>query len=79
MEFQAVLEAVRALPKDEQVRLMEKIHDDWRDELSTSGLTAEQKKEIERRLASYDADPSIGIPWEDVETHIERRLEELGE
>jgi putative addiction module component (TIGR02574 family) len=42
-------------------------------------LTAAQIAEIERRLAAYDADPSIGIPWKQFEAHIDERLKELGE
>lgn len=79
MEFQAVLEAVRALPLNEQIRLAGQIDDDMQALAKTFPLTPEQMQEIERRLAAYDANPSIGIPWEDVETAMDKQLEELGE
>ena len=79
MEFQAVLDAVRSLPVDDQVRLVDHIKDDLQTLVKDTGLTPEQIKEIERRITAYDADPIIGIPWEEFETHIDKRLEELGE
>ena len=33
-------------------------------------LTAEQQAEIERRVAAYQADPSIGMPWEQVRDEL---------
>ena len=79
MEFQAVLDAVRALPVGDQVRLVDQIHDELEELADELRITPEQIKEIDRRLAAYDADPSIGIPWEEFEAHIEKKLEELGE
>jgi putative addiction module component (TIGR02574 family) len=79
MEFQAVLDAVRSLPVDDQVRLVDQIHEELEALANDLNMTPEQIKEIERRIAAYDADPSIGIPWEEVEAHIDKQLEELGE
>jgi putative addiction module component (TIGR02574 family) len=68
MEFQAVLDAVRALPVDDQVRLVDQI----RDELGTQGvdavadLTPEQVDELDRRLADIAANPDDVVPWEQV-------------
>ncbi len=33
-------------------------------------LTAEQEAEIQRRLARFDADPTIAEPWEDVRAEL---------
>ncbi len=79
MEFQAVLDAVRALPVDDQVRLVDQIQDDLQALARDLKMTPDQIREIERRIAAYDADPSIGIPWEVVEADVDKQLEELGE
>ena len=79
MEFQAVLQAVRALPVDDQVRLVDQLHDDWQAHESDHGLTPAQIAEIERRIAAYDADPNTGIPWEEFEAHMDKRMKELDE
>ena len=74
MEFQAVLDAVRSLPVGDQVRLVDHLKDDWQAHANGHDLTPAQIMEIERRLAAYDADPTIGIPWEEFEAHIDKRL-----
>ncbi len=76
MNFQTVLDAVRAWPIDDQERLVDLIKDDL---VGDPTLTAAQKKEIKRRLSRYDADPSIGISSEQFEDHMDKRLKELGE
>lgn len=66
MEFQAVLEAVRSWPVQDQKRLVHLIQD----ELETQGvdtlLTPEQMQELDRRLADAEANPDEVVPWEDV-------------
>jgi putative addiction module component (TIGR02574 family) len=79
MEFQAVLDAVRAWPVDERVRLVDQIQDELETHADNVILTDDQTKEVERRIAAYDADPSIGIPWEQFEDHMDKQLKELGE
>jgi len=79
MDYQTVLEAVRALPNEDRVRLLNEIHDEMDAEDRDFFLTDEQSAEIQRRIAAYDADPSIGIPWEEVEARLDKQLEELGE
>jgi putative addiction module component (TIGR02574 family) len=37
-------------------------------------LTDEQKREIDRRLAEYEANPSCAIPWEEVKERLLARL-----
>ena len=37
---------------------------------SNVALTAEQQAEIQRRLARFDADPTIAEPWEDVRAEL---------
>ena len=78
MSFDTILEAVRSLPTKEQERLVTLIQG----ELQTCpdpDFPPEAVEEIKRRAAEYDADPSIGIPWETVEANVDALLEELGE
>lgn len=79
MEFQAVLDAVRATPVDDQVRLVDLIQDELETHADDLLLTDDQIKEVERRMTAYDADRTIGIPWEQFEDHMEKQLKELGE
>ncbi len=76
MEFQTVLDAVRAWPIDDQERLVDLIRDDL---VGDPTLTAAQKKEIKRRLSKYDANPRGGLTSEQFEDHMEKQLKELGE
>jgi putative addiction module component (TIGR02574 family) len=79
MGFKGVLELVRSLPFEEQRRLVDLIHDELLSESEVPDLTPEQIGEVKRRIAEYDANPSIAIPWQEFEAHIEKQLEELGE
>ena len=79
MEFQAVLDVVRSLPVDDQVRLVDQIHDDLQELAKDFQMSPAQIKEIERRINAYEANPRIGIPWEEVAARVDKQLEELGE
>ena len=76
MEYEALLDAVRSLPAEDQRRLVDVIQT----ELAThADLTPEQITEVQRRIAGHDADPSSAIPWANVEADIEQQLKELRE
>jgi putative addiction module component (TIGR02574 family) len=64
MEYQAVLDAARALPVEERVRLVDQIHDDL--QATDPNLTPELMQELERRLADIKANPGDGVTWEEV-------------
>ena len=66
MEFQAVLDAVRSLPVEDQVRLVDQIQDDLLGEEPDPDLTPELMEELDRRMAEMEANPDAGIPWEQV-------------
>jgi putative addiction module component (TIGR02574 family) len=71
MEFQAVLEAVRALPVEERVRLVGQIHDDL--QATDPNLTPELIEELERRLADSKANPGDVVTWEEIITEARAR------
>ncbi|MDR3107494.1 MAG: addiction module protein [Bifidobacteriaceae bacterium] len=60
----ALQEAVAALSRDERVELREFIDMTLGTEVAV--LTDDQASVIRRRAAEMEADPSLGIPWEDV-------------
>jgi putative addiction module component (TIGR02574 family) len=37
-------------------------------------LTAEQKKELDRRLAEHERDPSTALTWDEVKARLQSRL-----
>lgn len=66
----ATLDISRLTPKER----LDLIGELW-DSLSAADvrLTPAQEAELERRLATFDADRSEAIPWEDIEAELDRR------
>jgi len=57
---------------NERLRLIGEI---W-DSLSPAAqiqLTEDQRRELDRRIAAADADPSAGTPWEEVKARLRSR------
>ena len=79
MDFQAVLEAVRALPIDDRARLVDLIQEEMETQDVDSELTPEQMQELDRRIADHKAHPERAIPWEEFEARINKHIEELSE
>ncbi len=64
---------VMRLPAEERLELIGEL---W-DSLDSGGLpplTAEQMKEIDRRMAEYERDPSRGIPLDEFLARLESRF-----
>ncbi|MCP3439656.1 addiction module protein [Bradyrhizobium sp. CCGUVB14] len=66
----ATLDISRLTPKER----LDLIGELW-DSLSTTEvlLTPAQEAELDRRLATFDADRREAIPWEDIEAELDRR------
>ncbi|MET4065532.1 putative addiction module component (TIGR02574 family) [Bradyrhizobium sp. S3.2.6] len=66
----ATLDISRLTPKER----LDLIGELW-DSLSAADvtLTAAQVTELDRRLATFDADRREAIPWEDIDTELDRR------
>jgi putative addiction module component (TIGR02574 family) len=66
----ATLDISRLTPKER----LDLIGELW-DSLSATDvqLTPAQEAELDRRLATFDADRREAIPWEDIEAEIDRR------
>ena len=68
----------RSLSVDERLKLVGDIWDSIAEEANLSPavlpLTEEQKAELDRRVAEYDADPSAGVLMEDALERIRARF-----
>jgi putative addiction module component (TIGR02574 family) len=67
------MEAIRKLSRAQRVALIAKIWDTLAEEDADIPISDAVLDEMERRVAEYDADPSIGIPHEE----MMRRLRKL--
>jgi putative addiction module component (TIGR02574 family) len=61
MSVDAILEQAKALSPEQLAELIERLQE-AADEAAP--LTDAQKAELDRRIASADANPGAGIPWE---------------
>jgi putative addiction module component (TIGR02574 family) len=66
-----ILDEIRKLAPEERAQLMEELYDTIEEDFP---LTEEQWKEIERRDAELEADPSIGVPWEEVRARLRAKF-----
>jgi putative addiction module component (TIGR02574 family) len=68
MDMLTALQAVRQWPALDQIEFVQQI---W-DNLAESGwkpeLTEDQKSELDRRLAAYEANPDDVRSWEEIES-----------
>ena len=82
MGFEAILDAVRDLSPPEKLRLLHAIQAELgldESDASPAGFTPEMEAIIKARLARFKADPSIALPWDDVDASVDTLLKELGE
>jgi putative addiction module component (TIGR02574 family) len=55
------------LSPDDRLALAQEL---WASVEAESGLTAAQKADLDRRIAAYEADPTAGSSWEEVEARL---------
>lgn len=65
---------LRNLPLEERIRLVEDLWDSIAADQNSLPLTPEQRVELDRRLAAYEADGDQGPTAEDVIENIKARL-----
>ena len=61
------------LDPDEQRQLVEEMWESMEEEDVSHEFSDEELVEIERRDAEFRADPSTGIPWENVRAELRKR------
>ena len=69
-----LLEEVRRLDVRDRVELVEAIWDTVPEDASLEALplSEEHRRELDRRLADFEARPDAGSPWEEVRARLER-------
>ena len=70
MDVNTVLREVETWSLEHQVQLAEELWDRIEGQGYEPELTAEQKAELDRRLAAYQADPQAGSSWEEVKARL---------
>lgn len=65
-------EELLELSAAERLELVEELWDSIADDDEALAPTEEQRRDLERRLAEADADPTGGSPWEEVRNRIRR-------
>jgi putative addiction module component (TIGR02574 family) len=63
--------SLEGLSVAERILLVEQIWDSIAAEPDALPLTQEQKDELDRRLAAYEADPTAGSTWEEVKARLQ--------
>ena len=66
MDLQSVLAQIESWPIKDRLRLMDGIWDGLLNQGHETGLTEDQKAEIDRRLADDDAAPGDVVSWDEV-------------
>ena len=64
-----ILEALPRLSAPERAEILDRL---WRLE-ETAGPTEREKTLLNEAQANYDADPSAGAPWREVDARLRRR------
>ena len=72
-----MMREIRGLSVDERIELADAIWDSVEEdrEEEDCDLTDSQKRELERRLEAYEANPDDVIPWETVRQKLQAKTE----
>lgn len=73
MTSNALRQELFKLSTAEKLELVEELWDSIPEEDEALALTAEQREDLDRRLAEADADPDGGVPWEEARERIRQR------
>jgi putative addiction module component (TIGR02574 family) len=74
MSASEILEAAKALPQEERIKLAQDFWEIIVEDGYDPDLAPEQAAELDRRLAEFEANPHEGIPWEQVEAELDKRF-----
>ena len=70
MDITATLNQIAALSIDERICLVQAIWDSIAAEQAYPDLTVDQRQELERRIAAYEAAPDQVMTWEEIKASI---------
>jgi putative addiction module component (TIGR02574 family) len=74
MRATEILEAAKALPQEERIKLAQDILGITTEDEYDPDLTPEQAAELDRRFADFETNPREGIPWEQVKADLNKRF-----
>jgi len=74
MSADVLIEEASKLSAADRLRIAEALWQSAWDEQPELPITPEQRQELDRRLADYDADPSHGDEWAIVRDRLEKKL-----
>ena len=74
MNAAEILEAAKALPQAERIKLAQDFWEIIVEQGFDPELSSEQVAELDRRLAEFEKNPREGIPWEQVEANPNERF-----
>ena len=74
MNAAEILEAAKALPQAERIKLAQDFWEIIVEQGFDPELSSEQVAELDRRLAEFEKNPREGIPWEQVEANLNERF-----
>jgi len=72
MSAAEIIEQVRTLPREEQLKVAEQIWSELGEDLPIE--TPEMLAELERRAEEFRKNPNNGVPWEEVRNDIRQRF-----
>jgi putative addiction module component (TIGR02574 family) len=74
MSAETLIQEARKLSIAERIRIAEELWDSVSEEQADFPLTVEQREELDRRMADYEANPGAGSSWEEVRARLEGKL-----
>jgi putative addiction module component (TIGR02574 family) len=72
MDVSTTLKEITALSIEERIRLVQAILDSIAADQVYPDFTEVQKRELDRRIADYDANPDNVLTWEEVKASIKK-------
>jgi putative addiction module component (TIGR02574 family) len=72
MDFAATLAQIATLPVDQRLKLVQAIWDGIAAEEALPGLSDDQKRELDRRVAELDSNPDDVLTWEQIKARVRR-------
>lgn len=70
MDITATLNEITALSVEDRIRLVQAIWDSIAAEQAYPDLTEVQKRELDRRITDYEANPDDVLTWEEIKASI---------
>ncbi len=74
MNTTEILEAAKAIPQEERIKLAQDFWEIIGEDGYDPDLTPAQAAELDRRFAEFEANPHEGIPWEQVQAELKQRF-----